>query len=246
MRIKTVQRLIDKLRNKKNPPPLENMPFKQHPRRASDGNSMKFYADWVLKYTTLKPKNIFEIGANYAQDAEGLRYYFSLKEEDVWVFEAHPEICREISNLYNFHVFNNAVFNEEKNIEFNAVDISAESNTGISSLYNRVDNAKVLFKKVNIAAIRMDNFMSQNNITSVDFLKLDVEGCNWEVLDGFGSRLKDVGAIHIEAEHKEVWDKEKLFLDIRTKLEESGFEMADFKRYGTQSDSLWVQKKYLY
>lgn len=244
MRLNFVQKIIDKIRNKK--PKKAESEIKQHPKRASNAQSMKQFTDWIKNYTDFKPQIIFEIGANYAQDAEGLRYYFNLPEENVWVFEAHPDICKEISKLYNFHIFNNAVYNEEKIMEFNAVDINVENNSGVSSLLGRVQtDCEYKMKNVQVKSIRMDNFMNENKIEKIDFLKLDVEGCNWEVLDGFGDRLKDVEAIHIESEHVSIWEGQKLYNDIRKKLEENDFVLVFFQRYYSQSDSFWIKNKYL-
>lgn len=238
MRIKLGQKLIDKIRGKKR----KASKIKQHPKRASNAESMKPFAEWVLNYTDLKPQIIFEIGANYGQDAEGLRYYFDLPESNVYCFEAHPDICKEIKKLYNFNVYNSAVYNQEKEMEFNVVDINS-SNTGVSSLLSAEYNKD--FKKIKLKSIRMDNFMKEHKIDKIDFLKLDVEGCNYEVLEGFGDRLKDVNVIHIEAEHIEIWKDQKLFDDIKNILSQNGFVMVYFQRYLSQSDSLWIQKKYI-
>lgn len=70
-------------------------------------------------------------------------------------------------------------------------------------------------------------------------------GANYEVLDGFGSRLGNIGAIHIESEHVEAYEGETLWNGIKEKLENAGFEMVYFQRYKCQSDSLWLQKRYL-
>jgi hypothetical protein len=32
-------------------------------------------------------------------------------------------------------------------------------------------------------------------------LKIDVEGATYAVLEGFGERIKDINAVHLEAEH---------------------------------------------
>jgi FkbM family methyltransferase len=231
--------ISERLKNK-----LQENSIKQHPKAASRAQSMKKYAQWVKTYSSLNPKNIFEIGANYAQDAEGLRYYLNLEPEDVWVFEAHPDICKEIEKLYHFHIYNVAVFNQEKEIPFNTIDINATTNSGISSLYQN-DHLKEKTKAIKVKAIRMENFMKEHKISKIDFLKLDVEGSNYEVLEGFGDRLVDVNVIHIESEHQEVWTDQKLYSDIEIILKKNGFEMVIFERYLSQSDSLWVQEKYI-
>lgn len=99
-----------------------------------------------------------------------------------------------------------------------------------------------------VAAIRMDKFMEEHHIDHIDFLKLDVEGCNWEVLDSFGQKLSQVKSIHTEAEHvlTKGWKEGKSYDDIRDLLENHGFELFHFERIrGFQSDSFWINKRYL-
>jgi hypothetical protein len=56
------------------------------------GYKMQRYIDFVKQGTNIIVKNIFEIGANFAQDADYLMEQFGLNPKDVYVFEAHPEI----------------------------------------------------------------------------------------------------------------------------------------------------------
>ena len=80
---------------------------------------MKQFAAWIKKYSVLEVKNIFEIGANFAQDADYLRSAFKLSAKDVYVFEAHPDLYSAIKKIHKFNAFNYAVFNEEKDMPFN-------------------------------------------------------------------------------------------------------------------------------
>ena len=116
-------------------------------------------------------------------------------------------------------------------------------NTGLSSILNLT---KYDTNSVKVKAVRMDTFMQEHDISNIDFLKLDVEGCNFEVLEGFGDRLSDIKCIHLEAEHALYIDyKEKnyLYTDIERLLKKNGFELVFFQRYTLQSDSFWVQKE---
>lgn len=211
-----------------------------HP--ASNGASMYEFADWIKEWSSLQVKNVFEIGANYAQDSEALMARFDLKPKDIWVFEAHPDLYTKITQLHKFNAFHYAIYNEQKAIDINICPADAE-NTGISSI--RENRLHHLENKVSVQAIRMDNFMKEHKIDKIDFLKLDVEGCNFEALQGFGDRLKDVNSIHIEAEHTALWQGQKLYNDIAKILEGNDFQLIKFQRYASQSDSFWVQTKYL-
>jgi len=207
------------------------------------GLGMKLFVDYIKIFTKIDIKNIFEIGANFAQDADYLAYTMRIKPQNVYVFEAHPELYEKIVKIHNFNAYNCAVFNEEKEIDFNIVPINS-TNTGLSSMLELKDN--IATKKVSVKAIRMDNFLNKNNIETISFLKLDVEGVTYEVLEGFGERIKDIEALHIEAEHGEVIFKaNKYFDDISELLKRNGFDMVYFYKSYKQSDSFWVKKEML-
>ena len=201
--------------------------------------------NWIKKYSnSLTVKNIFEIGANFAQDADFLSQEFNISPKNVYVFEAHPDLYKAITKLHQFNAYNYAVYNENKEINFNILPINVQ-NTGLSSILNLT---KYDTNSVKVKAVRMDTFMQEHDISNIDFLKLDVEGCNFEVLEGFGDRLSDIKCIHLEAEHALYIDyKEKnyLYTDIERLLKKNGFELVFFQRYTLQSDSFWVQKQFV-
>lgn len=223
--------------------------IKVHPDAVSDGNSMQFYVDLVEKFCNFKPENIFEIGANYAQDAEFLRKSFEISEKNVYVFEPHPQIFSEIKKMYNFNSFDLAVSNVKGKTVFHAIDITNNEykNSGISSLRDGLTTNKQNFIDIEVELIRMDDFIQQEQIEVIDFLKLDVEGMNYEVLEGFGERLSIVKAIQTEGEYMQYWEGQKLYIDIEKILLKNNFKLVSFvlSADGVQSDSFWVQEKYL-
>jgi FkbM family methyltransferase len=206
------------------------------------GSSLQPIIDYIKEYTTIKVDNVFEIGANFGQDAEYLMEAFKILPQSVYVFEAHPEICKVVEKIHRFNVYNYAVFNEEKEMIFHVVPLNSK-NTGLSSVFvSNKTNQEVL-----VNSIRMDNFMDINEIDAIDFLKLDVEGASYEVLEGFGDKIKSIKALHVEAEHEEVWsDAHHLYDDIASLLINNGFELIYFQRvFSAQSDSFWIKKEYL-
>jgi FkbM family methyltransferase len=202
------------------------------------GDKLQIYIDYVKNETTLDIKNVFEIGANFAQDADYLMEQFELEAKDIYVFEAHPEIYGAIKKIHKFNAFNKAVFNEEKEIEFNINPLDYKD-TGHSSIFIGG------IEKIKIKAIRMDNFMERNNIREIDFLKIDVEGATYHVLEGFGERIKDIKCIQLEAEHGVV--AVIPYEEISKKLMENNFDLIHFYRDNNmrQSDSFWINKKYV-
>ncbi|MCL1992638.1 MAG: FkbM family methyltransferase [Spirochaetes bacterium] len=199
------------------------------------------YVNLVKTWTNINVKNVFEIGANFAQDADFLREAFGLAPKDVYVFEAHPDIFKAVTQIHSFNAYHNAVFNENREIAFNILPLDYRD-TGWSSIHAMGHKTQ----EVKVQAIRMDGFMEAHSVGKIDFLKIDVEGATYEVLEGFGKRLKDVNCIQLEAEHGEVnfpghWN---LYDKIEHILKENDFELALFERNEgmRQSDSFWVQK----
>lgn len=206
---------------------------------------MNEIVDLILNWTSLKPKNVFEIGANLAQDAEILRTGFKVLPQNVYVFEPHPELFKRITSTYKFKAYNIAISNKKQVMSFQAINLKNAANNGISSLrrHKGVDSSN--FMTIKVKAITMDYFMKQYKIKIIDFLKIDVEGCTYEVLEGFGESLKFVNAIHLEAEHKVVWKGQRLWKDIEDMMKKNSFELISYKRFKEQSDSLWVKSRYL-
>ncbi len=223
--------------------------IKVHPSAVSNGTKMAIYADMVEQFCSFKPSNIFEIGANYAQDAEYLRKRFNLKESDVYIFEPHMEIINAVRDLYNFNSYDLAVSNYNGKAVFHAIDIENNeyNNSGISSLKKGLSSDASNFNDINVEVVRMDEFMCQYNIESIDFLKVDVEGANYEVLEGFGDELSKVKSIQIEGEYRSCWEGQKLYWDIEALLRKNDFYLVHFflSPDGVQSDSFWVQQQYM-
>jgi FkbM family methyltransferase len=204
------------------------------------GDKMQIYVDYVKEGTNIKVENVFEIGANFAQDADYLMEQFDLSPDKIFVFEAHPEIFNAIKKIHNFNAFNVAVFNSNQEIEFNIYPLDYE-NTGWSSIFWNTG------EKIKVDAIRMDTFMEKNNIKTIDFLKIDVEGATYHVLDGFGERIKDIKCIQLEAEHYNNEGVIVMYEKISNLLTENNFDLIHFFRNSNmkQSDSFWIKKEYI-
>lgn len=248
--LKKIRRLVEAVTNTEIVIKIRpRVSIKVHPHAVSDGRTMALYADLVEKFCTFKPSNVFEIGANYAQDAEYLRKRFGLNESDIYVFEPHCDIIRAIREIYKFNSYDVAISNYNGKAIFHAIDIENNEyeNSGISSLKKGLTTDSRNFSDVEVAVTRMDDFMLQNNIEAIDFLKIDVEGANYEVLEGFGDELSKVKSIQVEGEYRQYWEGQKLYWDIEELLKRHDFELVHFllSADGVQSDSFWIQKRYI-
>lgn len=201
------------------------------------------FIELIDSQNTFEPKSIMEIGSMNGKDAYDLEQRY--KTENVYIIEAHPLFYSQIKNKYsNYNVFNFAAFNIDGKIEFNAINESV--NLGISSIFERSDlyptYGPPTYDKIIIDSKRLDTFFTEQKILEIDILKIDVEGLSYEVIEGFGEKIKKVKIIHIENEHVQVWENQKLFCDVEKLLINNGFILLSIKAGWPQSDSVWIQK----
>lgn len=243
--VKKIIRLIELLTKTKITVEKSNK-IEEHALAASNGDSMSLYCSILVNLANFSPKNVFEIGANYGQDAEYFRARFNLDKSMVYIFEPHPQIVNEANKMYGFNSYELAISDKNGKMKFHAVNLEKNTNSGISSLREHNFNDSNDYYEIEVETMRMDSFIKKHNVNSIDLLKLDVEGANYEVLLGFGAALNKVKAIHVEAENTPVWKGQYLYKDISKLLSDNGFELVSFElKDSIQSDSFWIKKNLL-
>jgi FkbM family methyltransferase len=209
---------------------------------------MRNYYKIIKEKTSIDPKTILEIGSRDGDDANILKELFNINDSDVWVVEPNPKQQIKIFDRYpNFNLVKYAVFNEEKTLIFNAIN---DSNlVGVSSLLERNDK---LYDNVNTDKILVKTILGKNLLKDInkdiDLCKKDVEGATYEVLVSFGEDIKNIKSMHLENEHKEVWENQKLYSEVKSYLISRSFIEVHFEYVNNielQSDSIWIQDKYL-
>lgn len=208
------------------------------------------YINTVRKQTTIEPNTILEVGSRDGHDSEELRKEFDIEPSNVWVVEPNPKQQLKISEKYpNFNLITSPVFNKKKKITFYRVDVENETLVGVSSLLDRVDK---LYDKINTDRIELETILGSTLLGDIkkpiDLCKIDVEGATFEVLESFGEEIKNIKSIHIECEHRTVWENQKLYDEVRSYLISQEFIELHFKYCNQdtlQSDSVWVQKNFI-
>lgn len=79
---------------------------------------------------------------------------------------------------------------------------------------------------------RFDTLAKEHGIPTPHFIKIDVQGYEYQVLEGFGNALDDVVAIQLETQLKPIYKGQKLFHDIIDFLSNRGFILRDMQICG--------------
>lgn len=122
----------------------------------------------------------------------------------VYAFEPEPmnfTILRQnisLNNARNVRIFNKAISSQIETLRLN-VD---SSNTGGSSVQflSRFEKGKTV--QISISSTTLDQIMHEYDIQKVDFLKIDVEGHELEVLKGAGHFLDICGHVAVETHER--------------------------------------------
>lgn len=99
-----------------------------------------------------------------------------------------------------------------------------------AQLLERYQNLEVMrLKSVsNIKTISLDQFVRENDIGTIDFIKIDIQGAELDVFQGGISTLKNVLSIISEVEFVPMYENQPLFGDVCAFLAKEGIHFHRF------------------
>ena len=98
-----------------------------------------------------------------------------------------------------------------------------------SSLLQLGEMQKTLFSmdevgQVTVPVRRLDTVLSETDLQARTLLKIDVQGFEYEVLQGAARSLENIDAVYVECSLVELYRGQKLAADVAALLEARGFE----------------------
>ena len=112
-------------------------------------------------------------------------YYASPFAKKIYGFEPNKEsfevanLQLEFNEIKNVTLYNQAISNKDGLVPFFEINI----NKTMSSLVPYDSNLKPAYE---IQSVRLDTFMSSEDITHIDFMKCDIEGGEYDLFGGDG------------------------------------------------------------
>lgn len=140
---------------------------------------------WLQKkIAEINPVIIFDVGANKGEWSIAMAKISPPSR--IYAFEPVKEVYDQlISNTSNTTIKCNLIALSNKNGESSFFQNNKQSL--FSSLYQRHNENLV---EVKVQTVKGDTFCNESNISTIDFLKIDVEGAELEVINGFAEKLK--------------------------------------------------------
>jgi FkbM family methyltransferase len=175
-------------------------------------------------------KIFFDVGANNGSSSLHL-LNDSNNDWIVYAFEPTPYLVdllkKESNNNKNYNVIPMVVGNENKMIKFN---IAGHHDWGCSSVLNFNNNLNETWNgredfyfnnSVDVQMIKLKDFCLANDIKKIDYLHVDAQGFDYEVLDGLEEMIDIVeeGCVETAQNHLvKLYENQKYVLDDMLKF----------------------------
>lgn len=195
----------------------------------------------------------FDVGANSGGDSLGVARTRS--DAVVYAFEPTPELVKLLNDrskdLDNYHVIPKAVSNFTGTTTFY---VSGNADWGCSSICEFNDNLETTwpgrrdFRVTDmheVPVITLEEFIRSNNIPHIDYLHVDAQGQDLEVLLGMGEYISIVreGQIEMPTSHNTKLYRNQRYLhtDAIAFLKEHGFDVHGVHSNDAQGNEVNVQ-----
>jgi|GEM_PF-625900 len=155
----------------------------------------------------------------------------------VYAFEPTPQMVQQIEtkagNLPNYHLTRKAVSDFNGKAKFK---VAGQSDWGCSSLLDFSDKSRtewpgrndfVVTEQIEVDVMRLDAFIEEQGIETIDFLHIDTQGSDLKVLQGLGKYLSIVkqGAMEAAARPDILYKGQNTQEESIRFLQENGFEI---------------------
>ncbi len=199
--------------------------------------------------TFLKKKKIdnlnifFDVGAH---EGESINLFLkNLQIKKIISFEASPINYKKLmqKQMYFSKKFkdteiiieNIALGSINKTVEFNQFKESSSSTINKINrdsryfkrkfrVLNFSSSKKDIYKTIQINVEILKDYLLKNNINKVDFLKIDTEGYEYEVLKGLQNKIQAISTIMFEHHYDNMLKKNYTFFDINNLLLSNNFK----------------------
>jgi FkbM family methyltransferase len=135
-----------------------------------------------------------------------------------------------------YKFLNTGLFNKKCFVNFNVTKKQKVSsiytpNLKLLKQFPEVDRFEII-NTVQIEVDSLDNVLEEHNIKDPDFIKLDTQGSELNILEGGIKTLNsDILGLEIEVEFVKMYENQPLFSEIDTFVRNNGFYLFDIQRF---------------
>ncbi len=184
---------------------------------------------------------VFDVGAHRGETIEFYIKYFNIKK--LYSFEpsylSFDILKKKIDKFKNKNINTNIVIENiafgKNNRKIKMKHMGESSSSTIKDLNTNskyfkkkqkllLNFKKNIFKEIFVEQKTLDEYMSQKKIKKLDFLKIDTEGYEFEVLSGAKKNIKNIKLVLFEHHYHDMIKKNYKFGDVHALLNKNNFE----------------------
>jgi FkbM family methyltransferase len=194
---------------------------------------------------------IIHVGAHICEEANYYHNFLRLPLNNVFWVEGNPETFNIIKSKFNnFNIYEGICTDKTgEKLTFTVTKNKNNNNsTDSSSIFKLGTHLQhhpfvIEEKTIEVTSIKLDDLLSNKNISNVNMLNLDVQGAELLVLKGAENILQNIKYIYTEVNDEELYIGCALIKQLDEYLNSKGFEriltkMTDFK----WGDALYIKK----
>jgi len=107
-------------------------------------------------------------------------------------------------------------------------------------------NIRLQDHPITLPSKKLDTFCSENNLSKIDFLYLDMQGGEYPMLKESKNILPKVSVIYAEVLFEQIYENCPLYNNLKNLLEKNGFVEIQLKRrHKSWGDAIFVKKELL-
>lgn len=177
------------------------------------------------------PINVIDIGANPIDGDAPYKPLLDSGLAQVYGFEPNLDALARLNAIKgpNETYFPSAIYDgnqqELRVCQAQGMTSLLEPNTNLLNYLHGFPEWGKVEERLSIPTVRLDDI---NEITIVDYLKIDIQGAELEVFRNGVNRLKDCLVIHTEVEFLPMYEEQPLFSEVELYLRELGFVFHKF------------------
>lgn len=219
--------------------------------------------NFLLKKQYKKLNIVFDIGAHKGESIVSFNRYFEI--DHIYSFEASPLTFRILKdrlpklksslkktklNIENLAVGSKSGKKYLKQIKESSSSTIKDLNTNSKYFKKKKKflglNNQNFFKKIIVNQVTIDNYMKIKKIRKIDFLKIDTEGYEYEIVKGALKNLKNIKLILFEHHYDDMIKKGYKFSDINSFLKKNNFEQIFKKKmpFRKTFEYIYINKAY--
>lgn len=158
-------------------------------------------------------KTIIDVGANKGRFINACKNFFP--NSIIYAFEPSEEMCKYLKKIKGIEVFNFGLWNKDCKKKFYEDTKEYEMSSFLKGLKSDTKNIRIVSLK------RFDGLRLK--IERPSFVKIDTEGGDYKVLEGFGKMLKRIDVIQLELFFSNKYEGQSKLSEIVSLLKKYNF-----------------------